>query len=97
MTLNRVVLPAPFGPISAVIDPSLTSRVAPSTARMPPNRLTTCSASRIGRPLPKPASITKHHLLPLAKDSLRAECHEENQDDADDDEPKGSLSFGGDR
>ena len=35
--LNSVVLPAPFGPISAWISPAPIWRLAPATARMPPN------------------------------------------------------------
>ncbi len=35
--LKNVVLPAPFGPISAVISPRWTSRCCTSTAVMPPN------------------------------------------------------------
>ena len=37
--LNTVVLPAPFGPISAVMLPCATANEQPSTARMPPNDL----------------------------------------------------------
>ena len=37
--LNRVVLPAPFGPMSPVIDPSGTVNETPSTARWPPKAL----------------------------------------------------------
>src|SRR6185369_7077800 len=37
--LNTVVLPAPFGPMSAVIEPSVTPNDAPSTAATPPNDL----------------------------------------------------------
>ena len=36
-TLNRVVLPAPFGPMSAVISPSRTSMLTSFTALRPPN------------------------------------------------------------
>src|SRR5688572_31571469 len=38
MTLNAVVLPAPFGPIRPTICPSRTSKETPSRATMPPNR-----------------------------------------------------------
>src|SRR5262245_24362202 len=38
-SLNRVVLPAPFGPISEVIVPSATSKLAPSKAAKPPKCL----------------------------------------------------------
>src|SRR5690349_10200026 len=38
ITLNRVVLPAPFGPIKPVTDPPSTSSVNRSSAWTPPNR-----------------------------------------------------------
>src|SRR5512145_1875590 len=47
-----VVLPAPFGPISACTSPAATSRVTPSTATTPPKRLlrflseSTCNSLR---------------------------------------------------
>jgi hypothetical protein len=41
MMLNSVVLPAPFGPIRPVIDPSSILIEASSTARTPPNCLET--------------------------------------------------------
>src|SRR5208337_1494800 len=55
--LNKVVLPAPFGPISAVRLPSETSSVTSETAATPPNlllTLTTLSAALI-RYLPSTA------------------------------------------
>ena len=39
ITLNRVVFPAPLGPIRPVIVPLSISRVAPSTAWNPPKCL----------------------------------------------------------
>ena len=39
MQLNRVVLPDPFGPISPVMLPLLTSRETPLTAFTPPKLL----------------------------------------------------------
>ena len=41
MTLNAVVLPAPFGPISPEIWPASTSKETPSRATMPPKRSVT--------------------------------------------------------
>src|SRR6185503_5540561 len=41
MTLNAVVLPAPFGPINPTIWPSRTSNEIPSRATIPPNRRVT--------------------------------------------------------
>src|SRR5918996_6614244 len=83
MTLKSVVLPAPLGPIRAVIEPPPTSKVAPSTARMPPKRLTTPSTSSRG---PLRESVAKHHLLSLAEHSLGAERHQQDQRRPDDEE-----------
>src|SRR5581483_3278737 len=86
MTLKNVVLPAPLGPIRAVIEPSSTSQVAPSTARMPANRLTTPSARKM-HPL-APPSFTEHHLLALAEDALGPEGHDQDERHAEDGEAK---------
>src|SRR5262245_21452383 len=43
MMANRVVLPAPFGPISAVMRPACAASDARSTASRPPKRFDTCS------------------------------------------------------
>src|SRR3954470_15973364 len=43
MQLNTVVLPAPFGPISAVMVPRATSKERSSTATSPPKRMVRCS------------------------------------------------------
>src|SRR5438477_2278540 len=49
-----VVLPAPFGPISACTSPRTTSRVTSSVATTPPNRFDTPRSSSMS-PLPKEA------------------------------------------
>src|SRR6516225_2838359 len=52
MRLKLVVLPAPFGPISATVSRSLTAKLRSCTARRPPNRrlrLRMTSASAIER------------------------------------------------
>src|SRR4051812_32361563 len=41
MQLNRVVLPAPLGPMRPQISPCATSKAGPSRATTPPNRTTT--------------------------------------------------------
>src|SRR4051812_48365656 len=46
MTLNAVVLPAPFGPIRPAIVPSTTSSDTSSSATMPPKRSEACSRER---------------------------------------------------
>src|ERR1051325_8782000 len=43
MQLKTVVLPAPFGPISALMPPRSTSKVRLSTATRPPKRIVRCS------------------------------------------------------
>src|SRR4051795_9945071 len=45
MTLNAVVLPAPFGPMRPAISPSSTVSDSSSSARMPPKRRLTLSTS----------------------------------------------------
>ena len=75
-------LPAPFGPISAVIVRGATSKVARSTARTPANRFVTERTSSSGV---SPAG-TKSQLLSLAEDPLGAEDHECHQDGTDDHE-----------
>src|SRR6266480_3178651 len=77
--LNAVVLPAPFGPISAVIEPRSTSNVAPSTAATPPKCFASPSTSRIGASL-------KGELLAFPEQSLRPEGHQQHQEGADDDQ-----------
>src|SRR6476661_7549444 len=52
--LKNVVLPAPLGPISAVITPRCTSRWSTSTAVMPPNARTMWSTTRMGSGLAEP-------------------------------------------
>src|ERR687892_692877 len=48
MTLNRVVLPAPLGPIMPWISPGATASDTPSRTRIPPKRLVNPSTDRIG-------------------------------------------------
>ncbi|OIQ80812.1 hypothetical protein GALL_374340 [mine drainage metagenome] len=45
MQLNKVLLPAPLGPISARISPARTSKLMALLARRPPKRLVTCCTS----------------------------------------------------
>ena len=72
--LNSVVLPAPFGPITAVTPPSATSRSTASTATRPPNRrVTPCRDNSVMR-LP-PRDIR----LPSAGESLRRVDQQQDQ------------------
>src|SRR5919198_702099 len=106
MTLNKVVLPAPLGPIRAVIVPALTPRLAPSTARIPPNRFTTSRTSSSGRPFPFPpvgaattglVSLSKDHLLPFAEQPLRTKRHQEDEHDSHEHETSRRNVFGAER
>src|SRR5690606_13254282 len=54
--LNRVVLPAPLGPMMAVMLPRWISRWSTFTATSPPNRRITLSTTRIGSGLATPGS-----------------------------------------
>src|SRR5262245_7621622 len=87
-TLKRVVLPAPFGPISAVIVCGMTRRSSTDTATSPPKRRTTCSTSRIAS-FDGAASLTEHHLAPRAEYALRSEDHEQHDHESDQHEPDG--------
>jgi hypothetical protein len=51
MQLNTVVLPAPFGPISAVILRRSALKDRSLTATMPPKRIDSRSTDRMGSPL----------------------------------------------
>src|ERR1035437_9479499 len=51
--LNSVVLPAPFGPITARIAPGATSKLTLSTAARPPNRFDRSRTDRIGVTAPR--------------------------------------------
>src|SRR3954447_9290451 len=48
MQLNTVVLPAPFGPISAVISPRPAVKEKLLMATSPPKRMLRCSTRRMG-------------------------------------------------
>src|SRR5690606_1996989 len=56
--LKRVVLPAPFGPMSAVIAPRGTSRWSTSTALRPPKVRVTLSAMMIGSTFATPGAAS---------------------------------------
>src|SRR6476646_2720022 len=74
---NRLVLPAPLGPINPAIEPSATSRLAPSSARTPPNVFVRARTSST-RPSP-PERVDQ---------SVRQEADHDHQQGAIDDERK---------
>jgi len=59
--LNTVVLPAPFGPISAWIEPRRIARSTSRTAAKPPNSLLRLRASRMKSPI----SNIRPHETPI--------------------------------
>src|SRR2546421_286381 len=78
MTLNSVVLPAPFGPMMPSSSPACTSRVTLRTAVRPPNRFVTFSSWSIGPSHAKPRGDSG--------EALGCEAHDEDEHDAVDDE-----------
>src|SRR5437879_12992148 len=90
ITLNRVVLPAPLGPMRAVISPRWTSRWSTSTAARPPTvRLTWSTRStESGLAAPGWAStparaglrLIEQLLLPAPRDALGAERHQRSEE-----------------
>src|ERR671919_349259 len=58
--LNRVLLPAPLGPINAVMAPRCTSRWSRSPATRPPNDLRMPSTTRMGPGLATPGTGSVH-------------------------------------
>src|SRR5690554_2066306 len=98
--LNRVVLPAPFGPINAVMAFLGISRCSTSTALSPPNERVTLSAMMIGSTLATPGagsptwspvvftvalSGIEGQLLLVSHDALRPVDDDQHQRDADQD------------
>src|SRR3954447_4568498 len=64
MTLNAVVLPAPFGPISPAISSSSTASESSSNARIPPKRrLTLSTSSSATRRLASHAAVVLAEVL----------------------------------
>src|SRR5262245_41274840 len=95
MIANSVVLPAPFGPISAVIRPASAANVAWATASRPPNRLETCStrsnasAMALLRDFRRCRTRRSEALLQIAHDagdSARRKRHDHDEYAAVDDE-----------
>src|SRR5215475_3789571 len=100
--LNSVVLPAPLGPMSAVIAPRWTSSLPISTARSPPKALTMPSATSMASGLAAPgcgaasassdsvgcgSSLTDKHLPTIAKHALWTVDHQEHKHEPDKREP----------
>src|SRR3954451_8094527 len=100
MTLKHVVFPAPFGPISPRISPSLMSKSTWSSAVTPPNLMVTLSTSRRAlRPavsridglalqcLDLGLGLQRPARAPRREDALRPEGHDQHQGEAEDQQP----------
>src|SRR5690606_36230770 len=86
--LNSGVLPAPFGPMRAVMEPRCTTSFATSTATRPPKERRSPVTDRIGSGLSTPGSGgtpahqvsgTALHLPAIAQDALRAEHDQQHE------------------
>src|SRR3984893_3612048 len=89
---NKVVLPAPFGPMRAVMHPDRTLSETLSTASNPPKRLLTPSTRSSGSAIGL-SRLQRFHggetLPDLAKqagNTARHECHDQDKNAAVDDE-----------
>src|SRR6476646_1010289 len=80
MQLKSVVFPAPFGPISAVMELRATSSDTPLTATKPPKRTDMCRTERIA------SSALKRVLLAVAEDALRPPDDENDEGEPDEDQ-----------
>src|SRR5947209_8544145 len=97
MQLNTVVLPAPFGPISAVMSPRAAEKERSSTATSPPKRIERCStrSTGAGRPavirgLPSRESqgwcgaLVERGRLACADEAARLPDHDQHHGEAED-------------
>src|ERR1700761_494414 len=84
MIANSVVLPAPFGPISAVMRCAVTANEAALTARKPPKRfeifsmLNSASAMAQAR-RPKQTPAFRHHRCRKTGDAARRQTDDAHQ------------------
>src|SRR4051794_25201644 len=95
MMENSVVLPAPFGPISAVMHPACARNDARSRASRPPKRFDTCSTRNSGSTMaaaqrcryrPPEGPETAPQVEKNATDAARRERDDQDEDAAIDDE-----------
>src|SRR5450432_1765281 len=93
ISANNVVLPAPFGPITAVMRPLSMVSEASRTASKPPNLLETPSTANncsiMQRRLPRWFCQRRQRCTQACDDpgdTARRKCHHHDQDDAVDHE-----------
>src|SRR3954453_18952065 len=89
MTLNAVVLPAPFGPMSPKIWPGSIEKLTWSRATRPPKRMVSSSSTRSGSAMfPRlPPVLQLGRPPPVGHDALRAEDHHDHQGGPEDEHP----------
>src|SRR3954454_8324770 len=75
MTLNNVVLPAPFGPMRPVTWPTSTRRSTSSSARTPPNSTETSATSRTATQDPPNENRFLRQVRHRRRDVLRPPSH----------------------
>src|SRR6267378_1905823 len=85
ITLTRVVLPAPLGPMRPWIAPSSTSSDTPSTACTPPKWRVTSSSRSSTDSRPRPPRGSHQGEPAAADDSLRPKHDDRDQEDAGED------------
>src|SRR3954466_5629719 len=85
--LTSVVLPAPFGPITAWISPTVSSSDTSFTATRPPKRLVSAAV----RSAVSAIAALRHYLI-----EQRLHAAGKRQHDGDDDQPFGELPVLGD-
>src|SRR4051812_49447445 len=95
MIENSVVLPAPFGPISAVMHPACARNDARSRASRPPKRFDTCSTRNTGSTMaaaqrrrcrPPEGPEAAPQVAENATDAARRKRDDQDEDAAIDDE-----------
>src|ERR1700748_3615953 len=82
--LNSVVLPAPFGPITAKIEPCGTEKLTPATARSPWKFFVTPSTSRSAAMshLRRLAPLQAQQARDRRPDAVRQQHHDQQKADA---------------
>src|SRR6185503_8758063 len=83
MRLKRVVLPAPFGPISAVRAPTGTSKRMSCVTARPPNRLVTPSRASAGSGGMRASPERQAADEAARDDAFGTKCHHEDDHDAE--------------
>src|SRR4029079_1227646 len=84
LRLNSVVLPAPLGPMMALIEPVGTVKLTPSTAWKPPKLLRTSRTSSMRAPFPHEAAANQRYG---AREAAGEDEEQRDEDGAEDERP----------